>query len=78
MTDTDPETEALYRRLLMERTPEERFMMGLRMCELARATVLASLPPHLNEHEKRVAMLRRYYASDFSDEALAKIEAALK
>lgn len=78
MIDTDPTTEAFYRRLLMERTPEERFLMGLRMCESARATVLASLPPELNEHQKRVAILRRYYSNDFDEETLAKIEVALK
>ncbi len=42
MTDTDPHTEAIYRELLLARTPEERFRMGLRMCEAARATVMAS------------------------------------
>ena len=78
MTDTDPQTEALYLRLLMERTPEERFLMGLRMCEAARATVLASLPAGRSESERRIALLRRYYGSDFSAEQMAAIEAALR
>ena len=78
MTDTDPQTEAVYRRMLMARSPEDRFMMGVRMCEMARKTVLASLPPGLGPLERKIALLHRYYASDFSDGELAKIEAAIR
>ena len=78
MTDTDPQTEARYRKMLMPRSPEERFLMGLRMCEAARATVLASLPPELSPIDRKIAVLRRYYESDFSAEELARIERALR
>ena len=78
MTDTDPKTAAINRDMLIARSPEERFMMGVRMCEVARATVLASLPAGLGLVERKIAMRRRYYASDFSEEALAKIEAAIR
>lgn len=77
MSDTDPQTEALYARLLMERTPQERFLMGIRMCETARAAVLASLPAAGRESERKAALLHRYYGSDFSAAELAAIEAAL-
>ncbi len=78
MTDTDSQTEAHYRRMLMARSPEERFLMGLRMCEAARATVLASLPAGLAPIERKIALLRRYYGSDFGEEELARIEGALR
>ncbi len=65
MTDTDPQTEAVYRNLLMAREPSERFLMGMRMCEAARATVLASLPDGQSPIERKVAVLRRYYQNDF-------------
>jgi len=78
MTDTDPQTEAVYRQMLMARSQEERFLMGLEMCEAARATVLASLPADLLPVERKIAILRRYYASDFGDEELMKIETALR
>jgi hypothetical protein len=78
MTDTDPQTEAIYRELLMARGPGERFLMGLSMCEAARATVLASLPDGQSPIDRKVAMLRRYYESDFSDAELARIEQALR
>ena len=77
MTDTDPQTDAFYRSLLMARSPEERFLMGIRLCEIARATVLASLPPDLSAAERKVAILRRYYSADFSEETLEKIAASV-
>lgn len=77
MTDTDPQTEALYRRMLMARSSEERFLMGARMCEAARATVLASLPEGLSTAERRVALLRRYYGNDLTAEELRALEHAI-
>jgi hypothetical protein len=78
MTDTDPHTEAIYRDMLMARSPEERFLMGVRMCEAARVTVLASLPAALSPVERKIALMRRYYSSDFSEEELAKIARVLR
>ena len=78
MTDTDPEIKALYRELLMARSSGERFMMGIRLCEIARATVLASLPVGLSDMERKVAILRRYYSADFPEETLVKIELSIR
>ena len=77
MTDTDPQTTSIYRQLLMTKTPAERFEMGLRMCEAARATVTASLPLQ-TALERKIALLRRYYSRDFSELELASIEQALR
>ena len=78
MTDTDPQTEAVYREMLMARSSEERFMMGILMCEMARVVVLASLPAGLSDVDQKVAILRRYYSSDFSEGTLEKISASLR
>jgi hypothetical protein len=78
MTDTDLQTEAIYREMLMARTPEERFLMGLRMCEAVRQTVLASLPENLSPVDRKVAILRRYYENDLSSAELERIEQALR
>lgn len=78
MTDTDPQTEAIYREMLMAKTPEERFLMGIRMCEMARATVLASLPANLSPVDRKVAILRRYYEHDLPGAELARIELLLR
>lgn len=77
MTDTDPQTAAIYHQLLQSRTPAERFAMGLRMCAAARATVLASLPP-LSEVDRKIALLHRYYGDDFSPQELARIARAIR
>ena len=77
MTDTDPQTEAIYQSMFMARSPEVRFMMGVRMCEAARATVLASLPAGLGPVERKIALLRRYYSSDLPEAVLENIEAAI-
>ena len=61
MTDTPPEIAALVRQKLMARSAEERFLMGVRMFEAARAMVLASLPAGLPSEElKRQLFLRIY------------------
>lgn len=69
VSDTDPRTAALYRALLMERSGEERFLMGVRMFDLARQLVLASLPPELPPEEIRRRMFARLYP-DFPPDRL--------
>lgn len=64
MTDTPDEIAALVRQKLMERSPEERFLMGVRAFEAARAMVLASLPAHLPPEE-----LRRLYQRIYDEPA---------
>ena len=78
MTDTEPEIETMYRRMLMARSPEERLRMSAQMGESVRAVVHASLPTTLTPVERRIALLRRYYASDFSEAELEKVEASFR
>ena len=61
MTDTTPEVAELIRRKLMARSAEERFLMGVRMFDAARAMVLASLPAGLSPEELRRQLYRRLY-----------------
>lgn len=70
--------EAIYQRMLMSRSPQERFKMGLQMCASARAAVMASLPADLSPADRKIAVLRRYYSEDFTAEALLRIETALR
>lgn len=65
MHDTPPEVAALYRAMLMRKTPEERLRMGDDMLACARAFVLASLPPDLSGSEKRAQLFLRFYGQDF-------------
>ncbi len=77
-SDTSPDMQKRYREMLLARTPEERFKMGLSMCETARRIVLASLPPDLDETERRVALFLRYYQNDFTPAQRENIIASLR
>jgi hypothetical protein len=61
MTDTPPEIAELVRQRLMTRSAEERFLMGVRMFDAARAMVLASLPAGLSPEELKRRLFQRLY-----------------
>lgn len=61
MTDTPPEIAELVRKKLMERSGEERFLMGMRSFDAARAIVLASLPADLPPEELKRRLYQRIY-----------------
>lgn len=61
VNDTSPEMAELHRALLMARSGEERFIMGVRMFDAARAMVLASFPPNLSPDEVRRRLFERFY-----------------
>ena len=67
MTDTPPEVELLYHQMLMARSNEERFMMGIGMFETARKFVLATLPPDATPRQVRQHLLRRFYGLSLED-----------
>jgi hypothetical protein len=73
MTDTPPEIEQMVRKMIMERSNEERFMMGVSMFEAAREMILASIPSDLPKADRRVRFFQRVYA----DSPLAKDEKVL-
>ncbi len=61
MTDTLPEIAELVRQKLMARSAEERFLMGVRMFDAARAMALASLPSGLSAEELKRQLFQRLY-----------------
>ncbi|HEU6447755.1 MAG TPA: hypothetical protein VFV23_04885 [Verrucomicrobiae bacterium] len=61
MTDTSPEIAELVRQKLMARSGAERFVMGARMFDAARAVVLASLPQKLPPTELKRQLFERLY-----------------
>jgi len=50
MNDTPPEMEERYRSMLLQRTGEERLIMGCAMRDTARAMVEASLRARSERH----------------------------
>ena len=61
MTDTSPKIAALVRQKLLARSAEERFLMGVRMFDAARAMALASLPAGLAPEELKRQLFHRLY-----------------
>jgi hypothetical protein len=61
MNDTSPEIAELVRQKLMARSGAERFVMGTRMFDAARAVVLASLPAGLSPDELKRQLFQRVY-----------------
>lgn len=61
MNDTSPEIAELVRQKLMARSSAERFVMGTRMFDAARAVVLASLPQELSPPELKRQLFERLY-----------------
>ena len=72
MTDTDITTTEFLRNLYMGRTGAERFVMGTRMFDAARAMVIASLPKNLSERERREQLFRRIYGQSIEETLLAR------
>ena len=61
MTDTSPEIAQLVRQRIMARSPEERFMMGIRSFEAMRDIVMASLPKDLPPEDLKRQLYQRIY-----------------
>ncbi len=64
VNDTPPGVNARIFRQMMNREPGERLRMGMDMTATAKAFVMASLPAHLSEPERRAAFLERFYGKD--------------
>ena len=81
MKDTAPEMDARYRAMLMQRSGEERLMMGCAMRETARALVEASIreqDPQATPEAVRKGLFLRFYGHEFDAESCAKIFAAIE
>ncbi|HWM26760.1 MAG TPA: hypothetical protein VNP98_18225 [Chthoniobacterales bacterium] len=61
VTDTSPEIAAIVRDRIMKLSGAERFVIGARMFESARAIVLASLPQDISGPERRRLLYERFY-----------------
>ena len=61
MQDTSIEIQKFYHNLLMSKTGEERFLMGISMFQVARELVLSSFPKDLSEEQKRILLMKRFY-----------------
>jgi len=67
MNDTDPEIERKFFDLIMSRSGEERFMMGVQSFDVAREIVLASLPKDLPPDELNRRLFERIYGASIEE-----------
>ena len=80
MRDTSPETEALFRRLLLERSADERMRMACEMFDTAKALIAASLLPDVaaDPLESDTAVLRRLYEHELGATVIDEVVAAMR
>ena len=69
VTDTSPEVATMVRDRIMSLSGAERFIIGARMYESARAVVLASLPGNISQPERRRILYERFYGEPLPDGA---------
>ena len=80
MNDTPPAIERRFRRMLLERSGEERLKMGCSMHATARALAKASLlekNPGSHPAELKRLLFLRFYGADFDPEQRNRIASAL-
>ena len=80
MRDTPVDVEARYRRMLLERSGEDRLRMGFSMYSTARALVVASIvakEPGASPERIREAVFSRFYGRDFDGATCDRIVARL-
>jgi len=70
MKDTLPEIEKKFKKIILEKSPEERIMMGFSMFSTARRIVISSKNSDI--HLKKYLFLR-FYENDFDKETFNKI-----
>ncbi len=80
MRDTPPAVDAMYRELLLSRTPADRVRMAAGMYDAAKAIIRAGIPDDCWETEVdlRIEVFRRFYRQDFSAEEMARIIEGLR
>jgi hypothetical protein len=63
MNDTAPEVADYVRKRYAAMSSEERFLIGIKMFDTARAFVEASISSELSDSERRREICRRFYPS---------------
>lgn len=81
MNDTTKEMHDKQMEIILSKTPEERFKIGIEMSEAVYRVVKNSIKkenPNLSEREVVAELFKRYYGNEFSKEELHKIVESIK
>lgn len=76
MNDTTIEMRKKQLEIIFSKTPKERFMLGVEIINSVRTIVENSIKlenPGISEIELKIAVFKRYYSKDFSENELNKI-----
>jgi hypothetical protein len=76
MNDTTTAAHAQQLAIIYAKTPHERAMMGIEMIDTVRQIVENSIrvkEPNISPKDLLIAVIKRYYVTDFSEIELSKI-----
>ena len=76
LNDTDPAVALRLRKLMMERTGEERVLMGCSMFDAAKKIAGAAIrdrDPQVTRQEMRGELFRRFYGLEFGESERERI-----
>jgi hypothetical protein len=76
MNETTTAAHAQQLAIIYAKTPHERAMMGIEMIDTVRQIVENSIrakEPNISPKDLLIAVIKRYYATDFSEIELSKI-----
>lgn len=80
MLDTPEEIQQKQYDILMSKSMEERVLIGFATVDFARAIAESSIRqanPGISEIDLKIALLKRFYANQFSEEAMDNIVASM-
>jgi hypothetical protein len=81
MNDTSEEARKKQLEIIFSKTPEERFLMGIEMINYVRMVVENSIRaenPAISPIDLKVAVFKRYYGNEFSQEEIERIEESMR
>ncbi len=74
-SDTNPEINEIYEKMMLEKTSLERFKMGFSMLHSARIMALSTIK---NKENLKVELFLRFYSGDFDETTKGKIIASIR
>ena len=78
MESNNEKTEIIYRKMMAEKTGEERVLMGFSMFDFSSTILLSSIKGNTPPKKLRKAIFLRLYGNDFSKDQQEKILKYLK
>jgi hypothetical protein len=81
MNDTPDHVRKIQYDIILSKTPEERFLMGIEMMEDVRRMVEGSIREQnsgISDIDLKIAVFKRYYSKDFSPARLDDIVQSMK